>query len=59
MHNEPRRLFADMRFYQFIYQNDRKKPGFVQLMKNVASSEKTEKSKKRRVIANSPSWLIN
>jgi hypothetical protein len=51
--------FCGHGFYQFIYQFDRKKTGFVQLMKNVASSEKTEKAKKRRVITNSPSWLIN
>src|SRR5438132_13437898 len=38
--------------YQFIYQFGSKKAVFLKLMKNIAPSEKTQKPKKRGVIAN-------
>jgi len=44
--------------YQFIYQFDRKKTNFMQLVKNNSGSEKTQKPKKQGVIANPLSSLI-
>jgi hypothetical protein len=50
--------FDPLTVYQFLYQFGRKKTGFLQLVKNNLRSEKTQKPKKRGVIANPSSSLI-
>jgi len=44
--------------YQFVYQFDSKKVDFLQLVKNIATSEKTQKPKRRGVIANPSSFFV-
>jgi hypothetical protein len=44
--------------YQFIYQFGSKKAVFLKLMKNIAPSKKTQKPKRRGVIANPSSFFV-